>query len=90
MTENEKSVITKQILTYLIEHPDAQDTLEGITYWWLLEQQIKTSISTVRVALTDLLSKELIVEQGDDEQRVRYAVNPAKLSEIRMLVASDN
>jgi len=30
----------REILAYLADHPDAQDTLAGIFEWWLLERKI--------------------------------------------------
>jgi hypothetical protein len=27
--------LQREILSYLMRHPDAKDTLEGITQWWL-------------------------------------------------------
>ncbi len=48
-----KTQITYDILGYLAEHPGAQDTLEGIIEWWLLEQEIKRQTGKVKEALTE-------------------------------------
>jgi hypothetical protein len=51
----DKSQIAHEILAYLAEHPDAQDTLEGIVHWWLLERNIKYQMNFVREILDDLV-----------------------------------
>lgn len=33
--------IMQEILAYLSEHPDAEDTLAGIAEWWLLKQKVR-------------------------------------------------
>jgi hypothetical protein len=30
-----KTEIAREILAYLLDHPDAQDTLDGISQWWV-------------------------------------------------------
>lgn len=85
-SSNGKSQIAYDILGYLVEHPDAQDTLEGIVEWWLLEQQIKRQTAKVRKALAELVSKRLILERQGKDSRTHYRINRRKLKEIRMLV----
>ena len=65
----------QQILDYLTAHPKAQDTIEGITQWWLLEQDIKRSMAHVRAALVELIARKLVVEDNGPDGRVRYRVN---------------
>ena len=59
---SEKASIAHAILTYLSEHPDAQDTLEGIVEWWLLERKISHQTKTVKEVLDTLVSTAQIDE----------------------------
>lgn len=81
-----KSQITYDILGYLAEHPEAQDTVEGIIEWWLLEQQITRQTSKVREALAELVSKGLILERKGEDSRTHYRINQRKYKEIRVLL----
>lgn len=58
----EKSEIARQILDYLADHPDAQDTLEGIIRWWLLDTKIKYQQELVKEALAELVEKGFVLE----------------------------
>jgi hypothetical protein len=78
-----KSKIAREILTYLLEHPDAQDTLDGIAQWWIPEQKIRTHIGTVKKVITELVAKELIHEHRGRDWRVHYRVNGDKTKEIK-------
>lgn len=78
----DRSPIAHDVLAYLAKHPHAQDTLEGITYWWLLEQEVIRRMAEVQAALTDLVAEGLIVERRGKDGSVHYRVNPAKSEEI--------
>ena len=54
--------IANEIIAYLAEHPDAQDTFEGITEWWLLERKIKYQTTMVKEALDELVKNGFVVE----------------------------
>jgi len=75
-----------EILAYLFENPDAQDTLEGIMEWWLLEQKIKRQTAKVKEALAELVAKGLVVERQGKDARTHYRINRRKLREIRALL----
>ena len=83
---NGKVKITYDILGYLAEHPEAQDTVEGIVEWWLLEQQIKRETANVKKALAELLSKGLILERRGKDSRTHYRIDRRKYKEIRALL----
>jgi hypothetical protein len=80
-----KSQLGYQILTYLVEHPEAQDTLEGIVEWWLLERQIMFQTARVREALSELVAKELILELMGLDSQTHYRINQSKYEEIQEL-----
>lgn len=75
--------IADEILAYLVEHPEAQDTLEGITEWWLLEQRIRHAVAKVDGVLDDLVADDLLVRRHCADGRTYYGLNRAKEREIR-------
>jgi hypothetical protein len=82
---NDKSQIGNEILAYLADHPKAQDTLEGIVEWWLLERTIKFQEAQVKKALTGLVAKGLILEKKGPDSQIHYRINQAKHKEIQDL-----
>ncbi|MEW6585696.1 MAG: hypothetical protein AB1442_08810 [Nitrospirota bacterium] len=79
--------IARKILAYMIDNPSAQDTLDGIAEWWLLEQEIKFQREKVREALAGLVSKRLILEQEGGNSRLHYRINRTRIEEIRRIVS---
>ena len=75
--------IASDILAYLVEHPQAQDTLEGIVQWWLMEQQIKQAISDVKSALDELVREGFVFEHEGADGQARYSINFEKIAQIR-------
>jgi hypothetical protein len=78
--------IAHEILAYLVENPDAQDTLEGIIQWWLLEQRIKRQTTNVKEALAELVAQGLIIERQGRDSRTHYRINRRRRGEIRALL----
>jgi hypothetical protein len=72
----DKSQIIHELLTYLAEHPDSQDTFDGIVQWWLLERKIKYQTTLVADVLTELVHQGLIVEQKKAGKPNSYRLNP--------------
>lgn len=54
---NRLEKISIMILNYLRKNPEAGDTLEGITRWWLEAEKIEISVDEVTYALEILLQK---------------------------------
>ena len=52
--------VIQVILRYLQRHPESEDTLEGITTWWVKKQRIDDSRIAVDEALRRLASDEII------------------------------
>jgi hypothetical protein len=70
---------------YLVENPRAQDTLEGIVEWWLLERKIKFETARVKEALSDLVARGLILEKKGSNSQIHYRINQSKYKEIQEL-----
>lgn len=75
-----------RILGYLIENPNAQDTLEGIVEWWLLDRYTRWNAARVRKALEELVIAGLVLERRGKGSRVYYKINPKKVKEISALL----
>ena len=78
--------IAYEILAYLAEHPEAQDTLDGIVQWWLLEQKIKHQTNIVKEAVAELVDKGLLLEYKSRDSQVHYRTNQSKSDEIKKLL----
>lgn len=75
---SDKELISNSILAYLIEHPDARDTLEGILQWWLLHRSIKYQISRVQEVLNELVEKGYLIENIGNDSCISYQINKNK------------
>ena len=78
--------IAHEILAYLAENPDAQDTLQGIAEWWLLQRRIQHHLAQVGEAIQSLVSVGFLIEHSGSYSDARYQVNRKKLAEIRKLL----
>jgi len=86
MAISDKSKISRDVLRYLIEHQDAQDTLEGIVEWWLMAEEIKQQTAKVKEVLADLVKKQYLLESKGMDSRSRYHINRSKIEEILRLI----
>ena len=87
MPTQEFSPTSFDLLAYLVEHPSAQDTLEGIVEWWALEQALQRWTTQVQKSLVELVAQGFILERQSADGRTHYRVNPDRLEEIRALLA---
>lgn len=85
----EDSEMVRDVLTYLVNNPDAQDTLEGIAEWWLLERKIESRAAKVKEVLAELVAKGLILERRGSDSRPRYLINTDSQEEIRALLSKE-
>ncbi|MDO8127715.1 MAG: hypothetical protein Q6359_10885 [Candidatus Brocadiales bacterium] len=61
---NEKQEeIYKKILDHLLKNPEAGDTLEGISRWWVQSECVEQSVDKVADVLERLLKEGLIEKQ---------------------------
>lgn len=74
--------IADQLLAYLDENPQAQDTFEGIV-WWLLEQRLKFYTARVKEALAELVDQGLVLERQGPDGQIHYRLNSRRRRQIR-------
>jgi hypothetical protein len=71
--------LARQILRYLREHPEAQDTVEGIMVWWVSERAIKDWLPHVRKSLAALLTRGYLEKRTAADGRVFYRLSQSRL-----------
>lgn len=82
----ERSDIRREILVYLAEHPEAQDTAEGIAQWWILERCVDRHAPLVTEAIDYLVEKGLIVGRKARDSKIHYRINRRKARDVSVLV----
>ena len=87
MCKTDKSQIAQDILRYLVKHPRAEDTLEGIYEWWLLEEDIARRTTEVNEALAELVGEGLVIEGKGS--RPHYRMNRRRYGQILARLAQD-
>jgi Fe2+ or Zn2+ uptake regulation protein len=78
--------VARRILAYMVEHPEADDSLEGILQWWLLEQEVRVQHARVKRAIKMLIDEGLVVEHRSAGSKMRYKANWEMKSKITELV----
>ena len=65
--------IAEEIHLYLINHPNAADTLDGIARWWLTRQRYEEATTVVKKALENLIARGLVVQTTSAKDRDIYS-----------------
>lgn len=72
--EKKTEKISGMILDYLRKNPDAGDTLEGITRWWLNMERIDFSVKEVAQALESLVQQGAIRIRESESGNIFYRI----------------
>lgn len=89
-TDPTTKLVEHDVLSYLLEHPKADDTVEGIVEWWLLKQEVQRRMAMVKEVLKELVHKGFVVETPRKDGRLHYRLNPGKRKEVQQLIASSS
>jgi len=78
------SSLIRGILLYVVENPDAKDTLDGIDEFWLSQAGVQHGKSNVRDALEFLAeTKHWLSKNKAGASVTLYGLNKDRLSEIK-------
>ena len=88
-----RSAVIAEILRYLVEHPDAKDTIEGITRWWIPPQRPEGDEwkrDLVQGAMDELVARGWIVRRETTPSHVVYGLDKQHLTTIANSVRSES
>lgn len=68
--------VAHEILRYLVDHPAAKDTLEGIAEWWITRGPPAPILLDVERAVSLLVAKGLLRETRREGLTPYYALAP--------------
>ena len=75
--------VIRGILQYVVDHPDAKDTLEGILKWWRPKDKSEWRKGDVQEGLDFLISKRWLTKRKTSPSKEIYGINKDRLQEIR-------
>ncbi len=89
IAEKREPDTVRDILSYLLRHPEAADTLDGIARWWLQRECVDYSVEEVAKALHFLVRLGFIVEKRSTAKRAFFQIDPTKQSEIMAFIKEE-
>src|SRR5437660_6732560 len=78
-----RSDVAEYILRYLLDNPEAEDTIDGIVEWWVMRQRIRHETARVKKALSELVNEGFVLEHHSADSQVRCRINKRQLRAIR-------
>lgn len=81
-----QQTILRQLLAYMLTHPDAKDTLPGIRKWWGVEDQTELGGAGIQRVLDFLVARGWATEREVTPAPKIYGLNKERLAEIGAFV----
>jgi hypothetical protein len=64
-----------EILDYVARHPDAQDTIDGILHWWVLEAYVQHWAPKIAQTVAELVEQGFLEERRSSDGKIFYHVS---------------
>jgi hypothetical protein len=72
-----------EILEYLARQPGAQDTIDGILHWWVLDSCIRNWASKIAKTVAQLVERGFLEEKSSSDGKIFYHISPLYLSTVQ-------
>jgi hypothetical protein len=79
--------VAMEILQYLVQHPHARDTVEGVLKWWLPIHPVPRTKAVVQDALDSLVAQSRLTKRKISHSQDVYGANEERIEEIRTLLS---
>jgi DNA-binding PadR family transcriptional regulator len=82
----DREVLERMVLRYLLDHPTAADSIEGVRLWWLRDTET-VSQPVLQIVLNGLLEREWLVTHGDRPETQIYRLNEREREAVERFIA---
>ena len=72
-----------EILDYLARHPDAQDTIDGIMHWWVLDACIRNWTPKITETIEQLVQQGFLEQKPSPDGHIFYRVSRQYLATLK-------
>ena len=72
-----------EILEYLARHPEAQDTIDGILHWWVLDACIRKWAPKIAETVAQLVEQGFLEKKPSPDGQTFYHVSARYLSTVQ-------
>jgi hypothetical protein len=72
-----------EILDYLASHPEAQDTLDGILHWWVLDACVQKWAPKIATAVAQLVELGFLKQKTSSDGKIFYHISPNYLATLQ-------
>ena len=72
-----------EILDYLARQPGAQDTIDGILHWWVLDAYVRKWTPKIAKTVAQLVEQGFLEQKLSADGKIFYHVSPRYLSTLQ-------
>ena len=74
MSKDEQQIkqVAQEIERYLVSHPAAADSLEGVSKWWLTQQRYQDALAIVQESLDYLIANGRVIRAKNPDGTYIY------------------
>jgi hypothetical protein len=72
-----------EILDYLARQTGAQDTIDGILHWWVLDTYVRQCAPKIAETVAQLVERGFLEEKPSSDGKIFYHVSPLYLSTLQ-------
>ena len=84
--KHDRKSVEQLVLRYLLRHPAAADSAEGVRLWWLRDAG-EIAQTTLRNALDELMERGWLVTRGETPETRIYSLNDRERAAITRFLA---
>jgi hypothetical protein len=74
--------LSRELIAYWMQHPEAMGTVEAMVEWWLLEHRIQHATLELQSVLSELVASGFVIRRREGGGRTYYQLNPEKEAAI--------